>query len=81
MVHPERAVDQTATAHPDMLVIDRPSLVKLSEAVRTFGTALATEEVRGDMTRIRALLTDHGFRPKAFTQRYCKAPHARRQRT
>lgn len=78
MVHPERVLDPTASAPASMLVIDRAGLARLSEAVHAFGTALAAEEVRGDVQRIKALLTEHGFRPSAFLQRYAYSPRVKR---
>lgn len=80
MVHPECVLDPTASTPEGMLVIDRAGLLKLSGAIHAFGTALAAEEVRGDIQRIKALLTEHGFRPSAFRERYAKHPKVKRVR-
>jgi len=72
IVHPVRVLDPTASPPEGLRVIEAQKLDKLKKAVEAFGTALASEEVRSDVKRIRALLDQHGFVPTAFIERYTR---------
>ena len=80
MVHPKRQLDRTATPPGGMRVLTETCLDSLKESVINLATALAVDEVRSDVSRIKPLLSQYAFRPNAFCEWYTKKPKKTAQR-
>lgn len=73
MVHPSPVAHQTATPPPGMRVIDTEHLAKLVDAVRSYATALATDDAYRRVDAVQTQLTHGRLNGRQFAETYAVA--------